>query len=95
MANILTVSQHEACCTKDIEFNVCCLEIGQGVATHILSICTCYAGPCLFSPPYDLFADRPQCSPLCGGFHANAAGGKTKDEEQLGPHENTPSVLCV
>lgn len=35
--------------------------------------------PC--SAPCDLFANRPQCSPLRRGFHANAAGGETKSQE--------------
>lgn len=86
MAYTLTVLQHYACCAKDNKFNVIC-KIGQGVATHFLSICMCS-----FPLLYDLFADRPQCSPLCRGFHANADGGKTKDEEQLGSRENTALV---
>lgn len=55
----------------------------KGVATYVLSMCVC-VGLCLFSSPCDPFADRPQCSPLCRGFHANAASGKTKDEDSLG-----------
>lgn len=48
--------------------------------------CVCVCVPALFFflslslSLCDLFANRPQCSPLRRGFHANAAGGKTKDE---------------
>lgn len=35
----------------------------------------------LCSAPCDLFANRPQCSPLRRGFHANAAGGGRKSRE--------------
>lgn len=63
-----------------------------GVATHVWSICAC-VGPCLFSPPCDLFADRPTCSPFCQGFHANAASGKTKDEDSFGEWDHSFSLL--
>lgn len=66
----------------------------KGVATHVLSICAC-VDLCLFSSPCDLFADRPQCSPLCRGFHANAAGGKTKDEDSLGQWDRSLGLLLL
>lgn len=65
----------------------------KGVATHVLSICVHVQGLCLFPTPCDLFADRPQCSPLCRGFYANAAGGKTKDEDSLGQRAHRFGLL--
>lgn len=58
---------------------------GGGVSSPHRRICLpVYVGLCSLSAACDPFADRPQRSLLCRGFHANAASGKTKDEDALG-----------
>lgn len=54
---------------------------GRGHTSFKVFVCV---GLCLFSSPCDPFADRPQCSPLWRGYHANAASGETKNEDSLG-----------